>query len=60
MRRSCVDPTDELALSDALIRIIRDADLRTALRERGLQQAAQFSWERTARETLAVYKRFLA
>ncbi|RLC86376.1 MAG: glycosyltransferase family 1 protein, partial [Chloroflexi bacterium] len=28
-------------------------------RERGLQRAAQFSWERAARETLAVYRSIL-
>ena len=53
------DPTDELALADALIRIVSDTDLQNMLRERGLKQAAKFSWERTAKETLAVYNRAL-
>ena len=35
---------------------IEDADLRAALRARGYQRAREFSWERCARETLAVYK----
>ena len=34
--------------------------LAAALREKGLARAAQFSWERTARETIAVYERVLA
>ncbi len=35
---------------------LTDAGLRSGLRERGLRQAAQFSWERAARETVAVYR----
>lgn len=31
-----------------------------SMRERALQRAAQFSWDRTARQTLAVYERALA
>jgi glycosyltransferase involved in cell wall biosynthesis len=30
--------------------------LRNDLRGRGLARAAQFTWERTARQTLAVYQ----
>ncbi|MFP4346152.1 MAG: glycosyltransferase family 4 protein [Anaerolineales bacterium] len=51
------DPTDEEALEEVLCRLLSDAELREDLRERGLRRAAQFSWERTARETLAVYER---
>jgi glycosyltransferase involved in cell wall biosynthesis len=54
------DPTDELALEDTLKRIANDVDLQHALHKRGLKQAAKFSWERTAQETLAVYKRVLS
>ena len=49
-----VDPTDTNALAAALARLATDAPLRTALRIRGLSRAAQFTWERCARETLAV------
>ncbi|MFN0100618.1 MAG: glycosyltransferase family 4 protein [Bryobacteraceae bacterium] len=41
----------------ALTRLIDDAAWRTELRARGLARAAEFSWERTARETLAVYRK---
>lgn len=44
------------ALAEALGRILADAPLRERLRERGLARAAAFSWERTAAETLAVYR----
>jgi hypothetical protein len=30
------------------------------LRQRGLDQASQFTWERTARETIAVYESVLS
>lgn len=49
-----VDPHDETGLSERLL-AMRDDHLRDDLRERGLRQAASFSWERAARETLAVY-----
>ncbi len=48
-----VDPTDVDAISGALARLAGDAALRRELRARGLAQAARFSWERCARETLA-------
>jgi alpha-1,3-rhamnosyl/mannosyltransferase len=50
-----VDPLDENALAGAIDRLWRDDELRQELRKRGLCQPARFSWERTARETLAVY-----
>ena len=49
------DPNDVESITNTLRRLLRDADLRTDLRQRGLEQAAKFSWERTARETEAVY-----
>jgi glycosyltransferase involved in cell wall biosynthesis len=54
------DPTDSEALADALDRALTDDQLRAALRERGLQRAAQFTWCETARQTLAQYEELLA
>ena len=51
-----VDPLDTEALAGAMERVLRDDGLRVDLRERGLRRAREFSWERTARETLAVYE----
>jgi glycosyltransferase involved in cell wall biosynthesis len=51
-----VDPHDIPALANSMLRVLKDADLRSALVQRGLNRANQFSWEKTARETLAVYK----
>jgi glycosyltransferase involved in cell wall biosynthesis len=51
-----VDPADTAALAMALRRVLSDPALRAGMRERGIARSAQFSWERTARETLAVYE----
>jgi glycosyltransferase involved in cell wall biosynthesis len=50
-----VDPHQPEAFREALERVLTDAAFAENLRERGLRRAAQFSWERTARETLRVY-----
>jgi len=54
-----VDPNDVEALAEALHRVLTDADLRQDLRRRGLERAAEFTWEQTARETAAVYEEVL-
>ena len=54
------DPTNVDAIADALHRLLSDGELRAELRGRGLRRAAQFSWERTAQETLAVYRQVTA
>ncbi len=54
------DPTEVAEITQALRRLLHEPELRESLRERGLQRAAQFSWERAARETLAVYRKLLS
>jgi glycosyltransferase involved in cell wall biosynthesis len=49
-----VDPTDVHAIAAGLRQIVGDERLRADLRARGLARAAAFTWERCARETLAV------
>jgi glycosyltransferase involved in cell wall biosynthesis len=51
-----VDPEDPASLAEAFLRIARDGELRTRLRRAGFRHAATFTWERAARETLAVYR----
>jgi len=51
-----VHPLDVTALAEAMAAALGDEPLRSRLREAGLQRAALFSWERTARETAAVYR----
>lgn len=53
-----VEPEPDV-LAEAIERVLLDAELRAALSRRALAQAARFSWERTARETVAVYHRVL-
>lgn len=50
---------DPQAWAEALERIVGDEALRARLVDRGLARAAQFTWARTARETIAVYDRCL-
>lgn len=51
-----VPPTDVQALSQAMVNVLTDTGLWLSLREKGLERSSMFSWERTARETLAVYR----
>jgi glycosyltransferase involved in cell wall biosynthesis len=43
-------------LAEAIGRVLDDGALRERLREAGLARARAYSWERTATETLAVYR----
>jgi glycosyltransferase involved in cell wall biosynthesis len=49
-----IPPDDVVAWAAALGRVLADPVLRAELRAQGLAQAARFSYERAARETLAV------
>ena len=51
-----VDPLDVAALAAAIGRALGDETLGGELRQNGLRQAARFTWERTAQQTLAVYR----
>ena len=51
-----VAPDDVAGLAAALLRVSGDHALRDDLRCRGLARAKTFSWERCARETIAVYE----
>ena len=51
------DPADPAALSEHLTRLQCDEALSWQLREAGLQRAALYRWEETARRTLAVYEK---
>ena len=48
------DPLDVEGMAAAMGRVLGDERLRAELIERGLQRARGFSWEKCARETLAV------
>ena len=55
-----VDPYSVDALAVGLDRLLTDQPLRQQLRGLGLAHAEQFSWPRTAQETVRVYRRALA
>lgn len=54
-----VEPTDVQALAGAMREVLSDRDLHQEMRQRGLERAACFTWERTARATLEVYEQVL-
>jgi len=51
-----VDPEDVGAIADALARVLGDLELADDLRRRGRERAAGYTWDRTARATLDVYR----
>ncbi len=55
-----VDPLDTEAIATGIERVLDDAMLRETLIRKGLARAAQFSWDRTARETLRAYEQAIA
>ncbi len=54
-------PADDVdALSSALHRALTDTALREELSSKGMARAAAFTWEETARRTVAVYRQVLS
>jgi glycosyltransferase involved in cell wall biosynthesis len=51
-----VNPEKEVEIAGAIDKLLSEADLRSQLSEAGKKHAGEFTWERTARETLAVYR----
>lgn len=50
------DPNDPNDLSTKMEQVLGDFGLRDELSKKGLERAKQFSWEKCAKETLAVFK----
>ena len=51
-----VDPTRPDAIADAIVSVLQDDGVANRLHEAGPRRAAEFSWERAARETLRVFE----
>ncbi len=51
-----IAPSEVREWMQALERLDRDDALRASLRERGIKQAARFTWEATARQTYDIYQ----
>ena len=54
-----VAPKDVRALAQTIVELLGDADARQHLSSAGLERAAEFTWERTARATLEIYHQVL-
>lgn len=54
------DPEDVRAIAEAVTRLVHDVPTAERLRSAGPIRAREFSWTRTARETVAAYGRALA
>lgn len=52
-----VDPLDVDGFAEAIIKVLDNENLRNTLIQRGLERSKEFTWERTAKKTLEVYKK---
>ena len=50
------DPLDSDGLAQKILNVAESDNLREQLRAKGFERVKQFSWKKTAQETLAVYK----
>jgi glycosyltransferase involved in cell wall biosynthesis len=55
-----VNPADTAALAEAMRQVMADLDLQAAMSQQGLARAAEFRWDKTARETVEVYRKAMA
>lgn len=53
-----IDPDDVEELRDAMRRVAADPDLRAQMTQRGTEVVSSFSWDETARRTVAAYEEF--
>lgn len=54
-----VEPTDERALAQVITTLLENQNERNRMSQSGIEHAAQFSWEKTAKLTLEVYEGLL-
>ena len=51
-----VNPDSVEEVAEAMQRVLTDSNLRAEMRRKGLDRAREFSWQRTAQETVRVYE----
>jgi glycosyltransferase involved in cell wall biosynthesis len=51
-----VDPLDITSIADGIKAVFDNPDLQQELSQKGMIQAKKFTWNKTADETMAVYK----
>lgn len=54
-----VNPDDREEIREAMRQLIEEEELRMLLRQKGLQRANEFSWEKTAQKTMEGYRKAL-
>lgn len=54
-----VDPLDVADIASTVLRVLRDDALRLSLAQRGHARALEFTWDATARQSHAIYRRAL-
>lgn len=54
------NPEDIEEMAAVINTVLEDSALRITLRDKGVEQAARFSWEKTAQETIAIYRQLLS
>jgi len=52
----CVNPHSKEEIMMAIKKVVSDNKIQKQMKEKSLKQAKQFSWEKTAQETLQVYQ----
>ena len=51
-----IDPNDVDSLTESMLKILTDNQLREEMSRKSLERAKMFSWKKTARETWKVYE----
>ncbi len=51
-----IDPRDEAALAEAIVRVITERELHEEMTVKGRDRARQFTWERAAQATVQTYR----
>lgn len=54
-----VDPDEPADTAKGILTVLADDEIRCSLIEKGLERAREFTWERTAREHLSIFRKVL-
>lgn len=54
-----VDPYNIESISDGIIKVFKNSNLRKDLSQKGLENVKSFSWQKTAKETAQIYEKVL-
>ncbi len=52
-----INPQNTNELRDQMVRVLKDRELQDRMRKAGLDRARQFTWEKTARQTVKSYQK---